>query len=79
MGSAPVVLDGVPGGAPAAGGIADGASSPGAGPMTDQSRRGRPSSEFTLYAHTDLGGNLPASVINKLCKKPAYRVLRKVS
>lgn len=38
----------------------------------------RPSSEFTMYAHTDLGGVLPASVINKLCKKPAYRVLRKV-
>lgn len=37
-----------------------------------------PSSEFTMYAHTDLGGNLPASVINKLCKKPAYRALRKV-
>ncbi|CAN0105316.1 unnamed protein product, partial [Sphacelaria rigidula] len=31
-----------------------------------------------MYAHTDLGGNLPASVINKLCKKPAYRVLRKI-
>lgn len=43
-----------------------------------QSPEGRPSSEFTMYAHTDLGGNLPASVINKLCKKPAYRVLRKV-
>lgn len=38
----------------------------------------RPSSEFTMYAHTDLGGVLPASVINKLCKKPAYRVMRKV-
>ena len=37
-----------------------------------------PSSEITMYAHTDLGGYLPASVINKLCKKPAYRVLRKV-
>lgn len=43
-----------------------------------RSPQGRPSSEFTMYAHTDLGGNLPASVINKLCKKPAYRVLRKV-
>ncbi|CAM9416584.1 unnamed protein product, partial [Scytosiphon promiscuus] len=38
----------------------------------------RPSSEFTMYAHTDLGGVLPASVINKLCKKPAYRVMRKI-
>lgn len=35
-------------------------------------------SEITMYAHTDLGGALPATVINRLCKKPAYRILRKI-
>ncbi len=35
-------------------------------------------SEITMYAHTDLGGNLPASIINRLSKKPAHRVLRKI-
>ncbi len=35
-------------------------------------------SEITIYAHTDLGGNLPATIVNRLSKKPAYRVLRKI-
>ncbi len=35
-------------------------------------------SEITIYANTDLGGNLPATIINRLSKKPAYRVLRKI-
>ncbi|CAM9472086.1 unnamed protein product, partial [Chrysoparadoxa australica] len=35
-------------------------------------------SEITMYSHTDLGGALPATIINRLCKKPAYRVLRKI-
>jgi START domain len=34
--------------------------------------------DLILYTHTDLGGALPASIINRLCKKPAYRVLRQV-
>ncbi len=35
-------------------------------------------SEITMYAHTDLGGNLPATIVNRLSNKPAYRVLRKI-
>lgn len=73
-------------GASSAGPGAAGSASAGAGGATAaaaaaavRSPELRPSSEFTMYAHTDLGGNLPASVINKLCKKPAYRVLRKVT
>ncbi len=38
----------------------------------------QPSSEITMYAHTDLGGNIPDSILNRLSKKPAYRVLRKI-
>jgi len=35
-------------------------------------------SEVTMFSHTDLGGNLPATIVNRICMKPAYRVLRKI-
>ncbi|KAG5175365.1 hypothetical protein JKP88DRAFT_172390 [Tribonema minus] len=35
-------------------------------------------SEVTMYSHADLGGALPPSIVNRLCMKPAYRVLRKI-
>lgn len=35
-------------------------------------------SEITMYTHSDLGGGIPSSIVNRLCRKPAYRVLRKI-